>query len=113
MHNYIPKCSSSQPPATIKQMAPAAQQVDPRAMEQMMRELQQSQMTPMSSQDGVSITINIQPNKVSQSGRFNGSSLDRELDQQMMESAEAIQRGDFVLKRSHDLLSQTLNNAYQ
>ena len=107
------KCSGNQPPATVKQMAPAPQQIDPRAMEQMMRELQQAQTPPMSAQDGVSITINIQPNKVGQSGRFNGSPLDRELDQQMMDSAQAIERGDFVLKRSHDLLSQTLNNAYQ
>ena len=112
MHNYISKCSKQQPPATVKRMAPAPEQMDPRLIEQMMRDIHQQQMPAMSNSDAVNITISIAPPQQGMSSRFNGSALDRELDQQMMDTADSIERGEYVRQRSQDLLSRTLNSAY-
>jgi len=88
MHQYITRNDGPQPPATITQMAPLPEMQDPRMMEQATRELQMMQQQPMSNNDGVTITINIEPNN-SQSN------------------------GQYVQQRSHDLLLSALMNAKQ
>ena len=88
MQPYITRNSKPQPPATVNQMAPLPEMPDPRMMEQAARELQMMQQSPMSNNDGVTITINIEPNS-SQSN------------------------GQYVQQRSHDLLLNALLNAKQ
>lgn len=88
MQPYITRCSKPQPPATVKQMAPLPEMPDPRMMERAERELQMMQQAPMSNNDGVNITITIEPNS-SQSN------------------------GQYVQQRSQDLLLNALMNARQ
>ena len=62
--NYITNRGNfygDQPPATVKQMAPAPQPVDPRMLAAAMQQMGAMQQAPMSTGDGVSITITIDP----------------------------------------------------
>ena len=83
MHNYIAKCSKPQPPAVIKQMPPAMEMPNPKLVDRAVREMQMMQQPPMSTTDGVNITITISP-------------------------ADGEQ---YVQQRSQDILSQVLMNA--
>ena len=62
--NYITNQGNfygDQPPATVKQMAPVPQPVDPRMLAAAMQQMGAMQQTPMSGTDGVNITITIDP----------------------------------------------------
>ena len=62
--NYITNQGNyygDQPPATVKQMAPAPQPIDPRMLAAAMQQMGAMQQVPMSGQDGVNITISIEP----------------------------------------------------
>ena len=62
--NYITNQGNyygGQPPATVKQMAPAPQPIDPRMLAAALQQMGAMQQTPMSGNDGVNITISIEP----------------------------------------------------
>lgn len=62
MHDYIVKNSGPQPAAYINQMPPAPQPIDPRMLAAAMQQMGAMQEAPMSANDGVNITISIEPN---------------------------------------------------
>jgi hypothetical protein len=65
--NYITNQGNfygDQPPAKVKQMAPAPQPINPRMLAAAMQQMQAMNQPPMSGQDGVSITISVEPTQV-------------------------------------------------
>ena len=122
MGGYIMKnggsCGSGkQPPATVKQMAPLPAPMNPKHVEEMMRQMSASQVPPMSSSDGVSITISIDPNggqaahnyvdSYSQQGQeFSRSELGKALFQPYEEGFSEDHKP--IRKRASDILSNHL-----
>ena len=89
MHQYISKCSANQPAAYVKEMGPAPVPINPKLMKQAIREAQQMNQPPMSTNDGVTITINISP------------------------SGAPEEAGEYIRERSQDILSRAFLNQYQ
>ena len=118
MHQYIQKCGAPQPPATVKQMAPIQGQMNPRLLEQAVREMQQRNERPMSSNDGVNIYIQDQPGDVTasnyedaysqQANAFSQSQLGQTLSDRMAINDPS----EYVQQRSQDMLGEMLRQAY-
>lgn len=62
MHQYLVNPQHNQPPAYVNQMPPASNgAVDPKMVKQALEQIQNSQNVPMSANDGINITISIEP----------------------------------------------------
>lgn len=118
--NYQVRRSRPQPPAQVKQMAPMQEQMDPRLVDRAARELQMRHQQPMSAEDGVNITISVndqpvvgigvQPASEQQAQQFSRTPLGRQLSSSM-QIAPGPEAGEYVKKRSADILSEVLANA--
>ena len=106
-----------QPQSYVKQMGPAPQPIDPRAVAAFMQQAQAYQQAPMSASDGVSITITVQPEGVEsaqnyvdpylQQGRnFSQSNLGQMISQGYEDGISEEHRP--IKKRAADILSQHL-----
>ena len=118
--NYQTRCSGPQPQPTVKHMQVPPEQMDPRLIERAARELQMMQQAPMSSNDGVNITVSVNeqpiigigvtPASEQHAQEFSRSGLGQQLSTSM-ELAPSAEAGDYVKKRSADILSQALMHA--
>ena len=125
MHQYLVNKGNmygDQPPAQVKQMNVSGQQVDPRMLERAYDELSRMQQTPMSSNDGVTITIGVEQGPPVTAGNYTdaytqqGQDFSRSVLGQaeigaMQDAADPQQPGKFVKARSADILSQALMGA--
>jgi len=121
MHNYITKYSQQQPPATVKQMAPVPMQMNPIEIKRAYEQMQQMAVPPVSQQDGINITITIEPNggteaynyvdaDTQNAQRFAASPLGQALSQPM-EVAPDPEARKYIQRRSADILSRVLMNS--
>ena len=117
MMKSVGSCGNGQqPPAQIKQMPPAPVPVNPKHVQEMMRQMAASQVPPMSSTDGVNITISIEPAEMAaqnyvdsymQQGQdFSRSDLGKALFQPYEEGFSEEHKP--IRKRASDILSKHL-----
>ena len=109
MHQYISKCSGEQPEPTVKRMAPAPEPVDPRYMKRVQENLRAMQQPQMSSSDGVSITINIQPS----AGPSAATYPDGYGSQVFIVDDQQVQPQEYISKRTRDILLGAMRQARQ
>ena len=123
MQNYIVNNADGylpQPMPTVKQMPPTqAGAIDPKMLQAAMEQIAMQRQQPMSSGDGVTITIQIEPDASSpvnmqtdaymqQGDAFAESQMGRSI-MERNAGVEIPDRSKIVHKRATDLMSQALN----